>query len=105
MLLDKRTNTAPEQKSDFWKSLYTNFNVGILSMVMGIILPFVVPIMGQFFSPIFFIGGVIAVLWSKQPIWARILVVVAFTLPLVIFWDRYVLLIYIFMDWISQPAA
>ncbi|CAG5078462.1 hypothetical protein [Parvicella tangerina] len=102
--MNKKTNIAPEGKSEFWKKLYTNFNVGILAMLMGILLPFVVPIMGQFFSPIFFIGGIIAVLWSKQPIWMRVLAVVVFIIPLILLWDQYVLLIYNFMNWVSQPA-
>ncbi len=105
MLLSKQTNIAPEEKKEFWKKLYNNFNVGLLAMITGVGMPFIVPILGQLFAPIFFIGGAVAVLRSKKPVWIRIAVVLIFVLPLVFWWDQYVYGIYNFMQYINQPAS
>jgi hypothetical protein len=102
--LTKKTNIAPEGKETFWKGLYNNFNVGILSMITGVVCPFVIPILGQFFAPLFFVGGIVAVLKSAQPIWVRAAVLLLFIVPLVIWWDLYVYHVFSFTQYVNEPG-
>lgn len=90
------TNITPEEEIVQKNKYYTNFNVGILSMLMGVGTPFILPILGSVLAPILFFGGVIAVLIAKKPIWVKLLTVVLFFAPIVIWWDDYVLTVFLF---------
>lgn len=74
-------------------------------MLVAVVTPFMLPILGSFLAPFLFIGGIVAVLRSEQPIWARFLVILVFLIPLVIWWDLYVYGIFYFTQSVTEPAS
>ncbi|MCB9189796.1 MAG: hypothetical protein H6599_11025 [Flavobacteriales bacterium] len=102
--MGKETNTAPDTKVGFWSKRYNNFNVGILAMLVAVVTPFMLPILGSFLAPFLFVGGVYAVMRSDVKIHYRILIIVFFIIPLVIWWDLYVYGIFYFTKSVTEPA-
>lgn len=103
--MEEKANIGPEkEKSEWTKTWYTNFNIGILSMLFGLLTPFVLPILGSVLAPFVFLGGAIAVILAKQPIWVRLVTILVFVVPVVIWWDWYVSILFEWNSSINQPA-
>lgn len=102
--MDKKTNIAPDEKSPSKNRLYTNYNVGILSMLVGVGSPFILPILGSFLAPLIFLGGMIAILIAKKPIWLRLVTVIVLVAPIIIWWDIYEFYVFEYTQSSIQPA-
>lgn len=103
--MEKETNTAPQTKISFWKKNYTNFNVGILAMVVALVTPFMLPILGSFLAPFLFLGGIVAIMRSEVKIQYRLLVILLFIVPLVIWWEQYAYGVFYMTKVFTEPAS
>ena len=69
--------------------LYTNYPIGLFSMLIALLLPVILPNLGSFIAPLLFIAGVVAVMISKVNIWLRLPTVLLIVGIVYVFWKEY----------------
>lgn len=99
------TNTTPQEDPVVEKWYYTNYSIGILSMFIAYLAPFLLPFLGSFIAPFLFLAGVFAVIISKKKWWLILLTLLVFTLPLLLFWQEYEILVYTFLLDTNHPES
>ncbi len=80
--------------------LYTNYPIGLFSMLIALLLPVILPILGSFIAPLLFIAGVVAVMISKVNIWLRLSTVLLIVGIVYVFWKEYESLI---LNYLPNP--
>ncbi|MCB9196296.1 MAG: hypothetical protein H6598_08740 [Flavobacteriales bacterium] len=102
--MTENANIKPSGKKITLTKLYTNYNIGLLSMIVGLSMPFILPILGGFIFPVLMLGGLIAIIISDKKILTKLITILVIVVPLILLWDWYALLVFEFTDGINQPS-